>query len=278
MKFSLAISTCPNDTFIFDALVNKRIDTERFSFQCTFADIDQLNNFALLGDIDLVKISYAAYPYVSDKYQLLTSGSALGRGVGPLVVSKRKIYPDEIQFTKIAIPGERTTANLLFSMAFPGAKNKSVYLFSEIEDAVLSNDVDVGVIIHENRFTYQLKGLKKVVDLGNLWEEQTGLPIPLGGIAVKRDLDSQVKQILDRLVRESVEYAFTNPNHAYPFVREHAQSMELDVMTRHIDLYVNDFSARLGNEGKRAVNSFFKIADEQHFFSPNSIVEPIFVL
>ena len=278
MNLSLAISTCPNDTFIFDAIVNKRIDTGNYSFDLSLADIEQLNNFALQGEMHLIKISYAAYPLVSEKYQFLTSGSALGRGVGPLVISKRKIYPDEISSTKIAVPGLHTTANLLFSIAFPKAKDKKVLLFSDIEEAVLSNEVDVGVIIHENRFTYQAKGLKKVVDLGNFWEEKTGLPIPLGGIAVRRNLSNEIKTKLDRLVRNSVEYAFANPTHSYPFVREHAQTMELDVMRNHIDLYVNSFSVNLGNEGINAVQSLYKIADELKVFAHSSIVEPVFVI
>ena len=278
MNLSLAISTCPNDTFIFDAIVNKRIDTGNYSFDLSLADIEQLNNFALQGEMHLIKISYAAYPLVSEKYQFLTSGSALGRGVGPLVISKRKIYPDEISSTKIAVPGLHTTANLLFSIAYPEAKDKKVLLFSDIEEAVLSNEVDVGVIIHENRFTYQAKGLKKVVDLGNFWEEKTGLPIPLGGIAVRRNLSNEIKTKMDRLVRNSVEYAFANPTHSYPFVREHAQTMELDVMRNHIDLYVNSFSVNLGNEGKNAVQSLFKIATELNVFANGSIVEPVFVI
>lgn len=277
MKFTLAISTCPNDTFIFDGLVNRRIDSQGFEFDVIMTDIKELNDMALSGEADIIKVSFAVYPFISSGYQLLTSGGALGRGVGPLVISKRKIYPDEVEFTRIAIPGEKTTANLLFSLAFPNALNKKVFLFSDIEEAILSNEVDVGVIIHENRFTYQVKGLKKIVDLGNFWEEKTGLPIPLGGIVVRRDLTSNQKLTLNRLVTKSVEYAISSPAQSYPFVKKYAQTMDDEIMQQHIDLYVNHFSVNLGNEGANAVNELFKRATDAGYASANSLVQPIFV-
>lgn len=277
MELKLAISTCPNDTFIFDALVNKRIDTGKFTFDLLLTDIQELNELALTGQVDIAKISYAVYPFISQKYQLLTSGSALGRGVGPLVVSKRKIYPDEIHFTRIAIPGEKTTANLLFTLAFPNATQKKCWLFSEIEDVVLSNEADVGVIIHENRFTYQKKGLQRIMDLGSFWEEKFNLPIPLGGIAVRRDLPLYIKTELNRLIKGSVEYAFANPTHSYKFVKSNAQTMDDEVMRQHIDLYVNNFSVDLGKTGTKAVNKLLEEATESGFAANEKIITSVFV-
>ncbi len=185
MKLKLSFSTCPNDTFMFDAIVNKRIDLKGFDFDIHMTDIEELNRLAMNGYTDITKISINAFASLSGSYQLLTSGCAIGHGVGPLVVSKRKIYPDEIAKTRIGIPGVNTTANLLFSIAFPNATDKHVFLFSDIEEAILSDAIDAGVIIHENRFTYEQKGLRKIIDLGEFWEQETALPIPLGGIAIK---------------------------------------------------------------------------------------------
>lgn len=277
MNLNLAFSTCPNDTFIFDALVNKKINTGSFSFNVTLADIEELNNLALNTEADVVKISYALYPFISVNYQLLTSGGALGRGVGPLIISKRKIYPDEIEFTKIAIPGNHTTANLLFTLAFPKAEQKSLYLFSDIEDAVLSNEVDVGVIIHENRFTYKQKGLSKIIDLGEHWEENVGLPIPLGGIAVRRDLPNEVKVGINNLVRDSVIQANQFPEDTYGYVKQFAKAMDLQVMKKHIGLYVNPFSINIGEEGINAVNTLMTKAKEAGYYKSSDLTEPIFV-
>lgn len=262
MKLKLCFSTCPNDTFMFDALVNGRIDTQGFTFDIHLADIEELNKLAHKGEADITKISFNAFSKVTDRYQLLTSGSALGRGVGPLVVSRRLIYPDEIRYAKIAIPGAETTANMLFSIAFPDAKNKKFYLFSDIEDAILSNEVDVGVIIHENRFTYKKKGLRKVIDLGEFWETQTKLPIPLGGIAIKRDLPKEIKLKFNSLLRQSIEYAFANPKESLPFVKKYAQAMDEEVMYKHIQLYVNNYSIDLGVEGQDAILQFYKKSSE----------------
>lgn len=277
MNFNLAFSTCPNDTFIFDALVNRKINTGSFSFNVTLADIEELNNLALNTEADVVKISYALYPFISANYQLLTSGGALGRGVGPLVISKRKIYPDEIEYTKIAIPGKHTTANLLFTLVFPKAEQKSLYLFSDIEDAVLSNEVDVGVIIHENRFTYKQKGLSKIIDLGEHWEEKVGLPIPLGGIAVRRDLPNEIKVGINNLVRDSVIHANQFPEDTYGYVRQFAKAMDLEVMKKHIGLYVNPFSLNLGEEGINSVNTLMTKAKEAGYYKSSDLTEPIFV-
>jgi 1,4-dihydroxy-6-naphthoate synthase len=202
-KITLGFSTCPNDTFIFDAMVHYKIDTEDLDFEVVLGDVEELNQKALKGALDVTKISYNAYAKVSDRYVILDAGSALGYKNGPLLISKQKIYENELHDVKIAIPGFNTTANLLLSVAFPEAKNKKEYLFSDIEEAVLSNETDAGLIIHENRFTYQKKGLKKIVDLGEYWEQETGLPIPLGGIVVSRALDKNLQEKINRVMKKS---------------------------------------------------------------------------
>ncbi len=254
MKFSLAFSPCPNDTFIFDALVNKKIDTEDFEFDVMLEDVQTLNQLALQNKIDISKISYGVLPLLIDNYFLLNSGGALGKGVGPLLISKNKILLEELDDKKIAIPGKNTTANMLFSLAFPNAKNKVFKIFNEIEDAVLNNEVDAGVIIHENRFTYQQRGLIKLIDLGDYWETQMQLPIPLGGIVMKKSFDKSISKKIDALIRKSVEYAFANNyKELTGYVKMYSQEMSEEVMRKHIDLYVNNFSIDLGKEGKNAV-------------------------
>ncbi|HAN17634.1 MAG: 1,4-dihydroxy-6-naphthoate synthase [Bacteroidetes bacterium GWC2_33_15] len=260
-KVSLGFSSCPNDTFIFNAMVHHKIDTEGLAFDVFIADVEELNKKAFNQELDVSKISFHAFAHIARNYFLLDSGSALGKNNGPLLISKKKIYPDEINDLKIAIPGKNTTANLLFSIAFPDAKNKTDYLFSDIEDAVISNEVDAGLIIHENRFTYEKKGLKKIIDLGEFWEAETGLPIPLGGIAIKRDLNRDLQLKINRIVRKSVEYAFMNPKSAYSYIKKHAQEMSEDVMYKHIELYVNNFSIDLGNDGKNAIRVLYKKAN-----------------
>ena len=225
-------------------------------------DIEQLNRAATEQEFDMVKISYAHYPKISQAYQLLTAGSALGFGNGPLLVSRRKIYPDEVPHLKIAIPGVDTTANLLLTMVYPTATNKKEYLFSDIEEAVLSDEVDAGLLIHETRFTYAQKGLRKIMDMGEYWEKETGLPLPLGAIAVRRDLSSETKQQLNTALSESVRYALQNPRATDEFVTRHAQAMDLDVCRRHINLYVNEFSIDLGEKGRQAVNTLFSVCQK----------------
>ena len=277
MQIQLAFSTCPNDTFIFEALVNNRLSDVSYSFDYALADIQELNRLALDAQVDMVKISYALYPMISENYQLLTAGSALGRGVGPLVVSKRKIYPDEVEHAKVAIPGETTTANMLFTLAFPNAKNKHVYLFSDIEEAVLQNEADVGVLIHEGRFTFEQKGLKKIIDLGDFWERTSSHPIPLGGIAVRRSLPEKVKQELNSLTRQSVEFAFANTQVVMPFIKKYAQEMDEQVMQKHISLYVNSFTIDLGEKGKQAVADLLNRSASFEQFKQYVLAEPIFV-
>ena len=268
MNLTLGFSTCPNDTFIFDAMVNGRINTEGLLFNVHLADVEELNRMAFSAEIDISKVSYHAFAYLSDAYQLLTSGSALGFGNGPLLISKHKIYPDEVKELKIAIPGKYTTANLLLSLAYPHLNQKTEYLFSDIEEVILSGEMDAGVIIHENRFTYRSKGLRKIVDLGELWEQQYGLPIPLGGIIVKRKLPEDIRHKVNRVLRRSVEYALQNPNDSLPFVRQHAQSMDESVMQSHIRLYVNDFSVDLGVKGREAIDTLYAKGAEKLLFPP----------
>jgi 1,4-dihydroxy-6-naphthoate synthase len=259
MKFTLGFSPCPNDTFIFDALVNRKIDTEGLDFEVVLEDVETLNQWAIQGKLDVSKISYGVLPLVLDQYELLDSGGALGKGVGPLLIAREAMPLSAVNDLRIAIPGQRTTAHLLFSLAFPDAKNKHFTIFSGIEDAVLSGDVDCGVIIHENRFTYQKRGLVKLMDLGEFWEKEAGAPIPLGGIVMKRGRDAALSQTVNRLIRKSLEYAFARYPQLPDYVRERAQEMEEQVMRQHIDLYVNDYSLSLGVEGKRAVGVLLEV-------------------
>ena len=259
MKLSLGFSPCPNDCFMFDAIVNRRIDLESLEFSIRMADVEALNKAAFAGQADVTKLSYHAYAYCTRDYVLLDAGSALGRNCGPLLISKRSIAVEEVAAgtLAIAIPGRYTTANFLLGLAFPAALNKSELLFSDIEAAVLDGRFDAGLIIHENRFTYAAKGLTKIIDLGEFWEGETGAPIPLGGIVVNRSLQGEVQRAVNRVLRRSVEYAFAHRAASLPFVREHAQEMSEEVMYRHIDLYVNAYSVDLGVEGKRAVELLF---------------------
>ncbi|MDP4209739.1 MAG: 1,4-dihydroxy-6-naphthoate synthase [Bacteroidota bacterium] len=276
MKLNIGFSTCPNDTFMFDAMVNGRIDTEGLQFDPVLADIENLNQYALAAELDVLKISYAAYPGVSEHYQILNSGSALGYANGPLLVSKHKIYPDEVNDLRVAIPGENTTANLLLSIAYPEIKQKKVYLFSDIEEVVLSGEADAGLLIHENRFTYQDRGLKLIIDLGTWWEKETGLPIPLGGIMVKRTLPQTTKEIVNRVLFNSVSFAMEHPSAGMDYIKHHAQSMKDDVVQKHIKLYVNDYSLNLGNKGREAIDGFFERALEHQKIK--HLTQPIFAI
>lgn len=268
MKLTLGFSTCPNDTFIFDAIVNGRIDTEGLRFDLHLADVEELNQMAFSAVLDITKVSYHAFAWLSGEYQLLTSGSALGFNNGPLLISRHKIYPDEVANLKVAIPGKYTTANLLLSIAYPTLHQKKEYLFSDIEEVVLSGEADAGVIIHENRFTYASKGLRKIIDLGEFWQQETGLPIPLGGIIVKRSYPDELKKKINRVLRRSVEYAFLHPEDSLPYVKKYAQSMSEEVMQNHIRLYVNEFTADLGIQGKEAITALYDKSTERSIFPP----------
>jgi 1,4-dihydroxy-6-naphthoate synthase len=263
MTLTLAYSPCPNDCFMFDAMVHGRIDTEGLEFDVRLLDIDALNAAAIAGEFDATKLSFHAYPYCAGAYVLLDAGSALGNNCGPLLISKREIPRHEVAAggVRIAIPGKLTTANFLCGLAFPKAQDKTPIIFSDIEPAVLDGRFDAGLIIHENRFTYEAKGLKRIIDLGEFWEGETGAPIPLGGIVVRRAAPDGVKQALNRVMRRSVEFAFAHPEASLPYVRAHAQEMSEEVMYKHIDLYVNRYSVDLGLEGRRAIELMFTRAD-----------------
>ncbi len=263
MKLTLGFSPCPNDTFIFDAMVHGRIDTEGLEFDYFLSDVEDLNRKALSSEIDITKISYHAYAYAAKNYLILDSGSALGYRNGPLLISKRIINPSVIDKMRIAIPGKLTTANLLFSIAWPEAHNKTEYLFSDIEEALLKEEVDAGLIIHETRFTYFKKGLHKIADMGEYWEMTTGLPIPLGAIVIKRNIPDEIAHKVNRVLRKSIEFAYHDSSASYNFVYGNAKEMDSAVMNRHIKLYVNEFSLDLGKKGKESINELFRIATEK---------------
>lgn len=282
MKLSLGFSPCPNDTFIFDAMIHQKIDTEGLSFEVSYDDVEALNQKAFGSELDITKLSYHAYAYLTENYVLLHSGSALGFGVGPLLICNQVEYATidieslrpqssdlrlqtsvlspQTSNLRIGIPGKYTTANFLLSLAFPEAKNKIEMKFFEIESALLNKQIEMGVIIHENRFTYQEKGLKKIIDLGEFWEDLTKGPIPLGGIMIKRNLPEEIKQKVNRIIRRSVEYAFAHPESGMDFICSLSQEMSKDVIKKHIALYVNKFSVDLGEIGIKAVQTFFEEA------------------
>jgi len=258
MQITLGFSPCPNDTFIFDAIVNKRIDLEGLKFEIILADVEKLNQLAFENTLDITKLSYHALAHLLSDYQLLHSGSALGNNCGPLLISSKNIDLNNISNYKIGIPGKFTTANFLLNFAFSEHKNVQEYIFSEIEGLILENKIDLGLIIHENRFTYESKGLKKVIDLGEYWEHITGLPIPLGGIGVKRNLPLELKYKIDRLIKKSIQFAFKNPSLSLPYIKLNAQEMEDEIVKKHIHLYVNEYSEDIGEKGKAAVLYLFK--------------------
>lgn len=286
MKLTIGFSPCPNDTFIFDALIHHKIDTEGLDFEVFYDDVETLNQKAFRGELDITKLSCHAFAYAADKYILLDAGSALGFGVGPLLIYKppytrflekgvttlfdatsgtteKTDLSDFINSSKIGIPGKFTTANFLLSLALPDAKNKIEIVFSEVENSVLDGTIDFGLIIHENRFTYQNRGLEKLIDLGDYWEKRTGCAIPLGGIVANRNLPLDVQHKINRVLKRSVEFAFANPKSGLEYIRSHAQEMSEEVMYKHIDLYVNKFSVDLGEEGKKAIKLLFDTALEK---------------
>lgn len=267
MKIDIAFSSCPNDTFIFDALVNNKIDTEGIEFNPIIADIDKLNNWSSSHRYDITKLSYYAFTKCYEKYKLLNSGSAIGDGCGPLLIKRPETVLNSN--SSIAIPGELTTANLLLKIAYPSFINKTSVLFSEIEDLVCSGKFDAGLIIHENRFTFQKKGLVKVEDLGDFWFNKTNLPIPLGGIAVSRNFSEQEQKKIDHLILKSLKFSLKNKESASKYVKAHAKEMDTKVIQSHINLYVNDFSIDLGVRGRNAI---IKVFEELHLDSNNIFV------
>lgn len=266
-KLTLGYSPCPNDTFIFDAMVHHKIDTEGLDFEVTLADVEELNQKAFKQELDITKLSYHAFGSLTNEYILMNSGSALGSGVGPLLIAKKEYSAAEVDQLKIAIPGKFTTANFLLSIAFPNATNKVEMLFSDIEQAVIGGKVDAGLIIHENRFTYHQRGLHKIMDMGAFWEAKTNALIPLGGIVLRRTFDEALQQKLDRVLRRSIEFAFANPESCMDYVRANAQEMEEEVMKKHIELYVNEYSVDLGEKGRYAVESLFNLAVQKEIIA-----------
>lgn len=263
MKLTLGFSPCPNDTFIFDAMVNGRINTEDLEFDFFIADVEELNRRVFAAEPDISKISCHAYAHAAEDYLILDSGGAMGYGSGPLLVSKRPIDMVNPEKLHIAIPGIYTTANLLFSIAWPTALNKTEYLFSDIEDALLNDEADAGLIIHETRFTYLRKGLIKIADIGEFWESLTQLPVPLGVIAVNRRLPEHVALKVNRVIRRSLEYASANSGEISDFILSNSGETDQDVIESHISLFVNDFSFNLGSVGRNALKELFRISSEK---------------
>jgi len=259
MKLTLGFSPCPNDTYIFDALVNHKIDTEGLEFDYVMADVEELNRMAFNQSLQITKLSYHAFLYLSDSYSLLDSGSALGYGTGPLLIARKQLDLNELNSAPVAIPGKFTSASLLFSLAYPEVKQTKEMLFSEIEQAVLDHSVIAGVIIHENRFTFREKGLVQITDLGEYWCNRTKTPVPLGGIVANRKLDPDIVLKFNELLRKSIQYAAKNKE-LPSFVCCNAQEMQPEVMKQHIDLYVNDFTTQLGPAGREAVTRLFSEA------------------
>lgn len=257
-RLKLCISPCPNDTFMFDGMVNGSIDCEGLIFDVEFHDIEELNAGVMQGVPDVSKISCAVLPAISERYRLLDSGAALGRGNGPLLVRRKG---EQGALRHIAVPGEHTTANALVARLFPEIEQRTPMLFSEIAAAVERGEFDGGVLIHEGRFVYERRNLELVTDLGLEWEARTSLPLPLGGIVVRRDLPCEVQQKVERVLRRSIEYAFSNPMTSREFVKQHAQELEDDVIDKHIALFVNDFSLSLGEEGRAAMRTLTGMAE-----------------
>ena len=262
MNVSLGFSPCPNDTFMFHALVHSLVPLADITPDVRIADVETLNLWALESRLDITKLSFHTYLKVREQYTLLDSGAALGFGVGPLVIAREQLSEDDINKGPIAIPGEHTTAHMLFRLRYPDASNKQFVMFSDVEQAVLDGKVVAGVIIHENRFTYRDKGLVKIIDLGDFWEDETGTPIPLGAIVAKRSLGPDVIERFDKALAASVSYAFENPSASADYVRRYASEMDPDVMRKHIETYVNEFSVHLGEIGTSAIHQLETRASE----------------
>jgi 1,4-dihydroxy-6-naphthoate synthase len=260
MKLTIGFSPCPNDTFIFDAMVNGLIDTQGIEFEYVLEDVETLNKWAAEGKLDITKLSYNAFLHTVDKYALLHGGSALGKGVGPLLVAAKPLNLKDIAGWRIAIPGEHTTANLLLSLAHPEARNKEELVFSEIENAVADGKYDAGLIIHESRFTYQQKGLYKLLDLGDWWEQNMHAAIPLGGVVIKRSFDKNVCATVDSIIQRSLQHSWQQYPALSEFITAHAQEMDEEVMRKHINLYVNEYTNDLGSEGEKSIQTLFEKA------------------
>lgn len=262
MKLTIGFSPCPNDTFIFDALLNGALNTDGLEFEPVLEDVETLNQRAIAGKLSITKVSYGVVPLILANYGMLNSGGAMGVGVGPLLITtpeNSRLPIETLRKLPIAIPGENTTAHLLMSYAFPDWQQKKFMVFHEIEAAILSGRVAAGVIIHENRFTYSEKGLVLVKDLGKHWEDSLQCPIPLGGIAIQRKLPLHIQETVNRLIQQSIELGWQQYPLLSNYVKEHAQEMSEEVMRKHIQLYVNDFSISAGPIGKRALTTLLKV-------------------
>ena len=273
MKYSIAFSPCPNDTFITGALLKGLIPARHF-YTPHIADVEELNHAALGQIHDITKLSFHAYAHCAGHYSIIPSGAALGFGNGPLIISKSKIYPDEIAGVRLAAPGKLTTATMLAGIFFGNGLNIKHYLFSDIEEVVLSNECDAGVIIHETRFTYHQKGLKKICDLGEMWEKEISLPLPLGCFAVKNTLPATTQSEVAADMNASVSFARKHPEALTDFILEHAQVNDKNVVQQHIATYVNDFSVSLNDTAKRAISELFSRASEKKIIPP---VKPAFL-
>lgn len=259
-KISLGFSPCPNDTFAFHALTHRLSASTGLLFdEPRLEDVETLNKLALDGLLDVTKVSYGVIPFILDRYTLLHSGGALGRGCGPLIVARDPDVASQLGNCRVAIPGRMTTANLLFRLFEPDAPEGIELPYDQIMPAVVSGDVDAGLIIHESRFTYSSHGLVKILDLGDWWERATGSPIPLGAIVAKRELGRMIP-VIDRAIRSSVEYAFEHPSASADYVRAHAQEMSEEVTRQHIELYVNRYTVDLGEEGRTAITDLMERA------------------
>jgi 5,8-dihydroxy-2-naphthoate synthase len=262
LPLSLGFSPCPNDTFIFHALVHGITQAGGLSFCERLEDVETLNRLVLSGSLDISKVSFHLYGHVRDSYTLLSSGSALGRGCGPLLVSQQPCDPVALRGKPIAVPGPYTTATLLLRLFDPALANLRFMPFNEIIPAVVRGEVAAGVIIHESRFTFMQQGLVKLVDLGEWWESDSGMPLPLGGIVARRSLGDEIIHKVSSAIRSSIEYAFAHPAASQPYIRAHSQEMSPEVCAAHIGLYVNDFSLDLGAEGTNAVNLLLTRAEK----------------
>ncbi len=274
-SLTLGYSPCPNDTFIFYGLIHGKTPCAGINFRERLEDVETLNQLALQNCLDLTKISYHAFGHLRENYALLRSGGALGRGCGPMVVALRKTTMAQLRGCKIAIPGKLTTANLLLQLYGEGYEDVLILPFDKIMTAVTNGDVDAGVIIHESRFTYQQHGLHQIIDLGQWWEEDSGCPIPLGGILAKRSLGSNLINKIDSTLRQSIEYAFAKPQEPQNYIKKHAQELQDEVVQSHINLYVNNFSLDLGDEGINAVNTLLNRAEKRGIIPPCDL--PLFL-
>ncbi|OGW37918.1 MAG: 1,4-dihydroxy-6-naphthoate synthase [Nitrospirae bacterium GWC2_56_14] len=263
---TIGYSPCPNDTFIFYALIHGKVAVPGVLFREQLEDVETLNRMALENRLDLTKISYHALGHLRESYSLLRSGGALGRGCGPLVVARPGTRLSDLKHGTIAIPGKLTTAYLLLRLFDPSIENVIAMTFDRIMDAVSKGEVAAGLIIHESRFTYPSYDLEKLLDLGAWWEQHAGLPIPLGGILGKRSLGRDLLLRIEAGIRESVQYAYAHPEEVMGYCGMHSQEMDPAVMRSHIDLYVNDFSLDLGEEGIAAVRRLFSEAESRGIF------------